>query len=136
MLVNCTKSTNSVDLEYQKSLYNSSVYQVGISERRYFQVCWNNCKLQGILQYRWVFDYTQERNIYYGSTKKILRRNNRNVTEKYWLYPSRPSPRWREKINFNFISTFLCSASKGFIKPLKAFIKPFEAPVRSMKIKI
>ena len=32
-----------------------------------------------------------------------------------------------------FISTFLCSASEGFIKP---FIKPFEAPIRSMKIKI
>ena len=35
-----------------------------------------------------------------------------------------------------FISTFLCSASEGFIKPLKTFIKPFEAPIRSMKIKI
>ena len=31
---------------------------------------------------------------------------------------------------------FLCGASKGFIKALKAFIKPFEAPQRSVKTKI
>ena len=35
-----------------------------------------------------------------------------------------------------FISTFLCGASKGFLKALKAFIRPSEAPQRSVKIKI
>ena len=30
----------------------------------------------------------------------------------------------------------LCRASKGFLKAFKAFIKPFEAPQRSVKIKI
>ena len=29
----------------------------------------------------------------------------------------------------------LCGASKGFIKPFKAFIKSFEAPKRSVKMK-
>ena len=38
------------------------------------------------------------------------------------------------KLNFYF-HTSLC-ASKGFMKALKAFIKPFEAPQRSVKIKI
>ena len=31
--------------------------------------------------------------------------------------------------------TFLCGASEGFTKILKAFIKPFEAPQRSAEIK-
>ena len=35
-----------------------------------------------------------------------------------------------------FIFTLLCGASKGFIKAFKALIKPFEAPQRSVKIKI
>ena len=35
-----------------------------------------------------------------------------------------------------FIFTLLCGASKGFMKDLKAFIKPFEAPQRSVKLKI
>ena len=35
-----------------------------------------------------------------------------------------------------FIFTLLCGASKGFMKALKVFIKPFEAPQRSVKIKI
>ena len=45
-----------------------------------------------------------------------------------WLHfnPSRPDLGWREKINlFLFLK-----------KALKAFIKPFEAPLRSVKIKI
>ena len=46
------------------------------------------------------------------------------------------NPGRREKINLNFIFTLLCDASKGFMKALKAFIKPFEAPQRSVKIKI
>ena len=29
-----------------------------------------------------------------------------------------------------------CGASKGFMKAVKAFMKPFEAPQRSVKIKI
>ena len=35
-----------------------------------------------------------------------------------------------------FIFTLLFGASKGFIKAFKVFIKPFEAPQRSVKIKI
>ena len=50
--------------------------------------------------------------------------------------PYRPDPGRGEKINLNFIFTLLCGASKGFMKTLKAFIKPFEAPQRSVKIKI
>ena len=43
----------------------------------------------------------------------------------------------KTKINLNFIFTLLCGISKGFHKKtLKAFIKPFEAPQRSVKIKI
>ena len=34
------------------------------------------------------------------------------------------------------IFTLLCGVSKGFMKAFKAFIKPFEAPQRSVKIKI
>ena len=40
------------------------------------------------------------------------------------------------KIKLNFYFTLLCGASKGFMKALKTFIKPFEAPQRSVKIKI
>ena len=47
--------------------------------------------------------------------------------------PFRPDPRQGEKINLNFTFKLLCSISKGFIK---AFIKPFDAPKRSVKIKI
>ena len=32
--------------------------------------------------------------------------------------------------------TLLCGASKGFMKAVQAFVKPFEAPQRSVKIKI
>ena len=35
-----------------------------------------------------------------------------------------------------FIFTLLCGASESFMKAFKAFIKPFEAPQRSVKIKI
>ena len=40
------------------------------------------------------------------------------------------------KITQIFIFTRLCGASEGFMKAIKAFIKPFEAPQRSVKIKI
>ena len=40
------------------------------------------------------------------------------------------------KIKLNVYLTLLCGASKGLMKGLKAFIKPFEAPQRSVKIKI
>ena len=40
------------------------------------------------------------------------------------------------KIKLNFILTLLCGSSKGFMKAFKAFLKPFEAPQRSVKIKI
>ena len=35
-----------------------------------------------------------------------------------------------------FVSTLLCGAAKGFMKAFETFIKPFEAPQRSVKIKI
>ena len=35
-----------------------------------------------------------------------------------------------------FFFLLLYGASKGFMKALKAFLKPFEAPQRSVKIKI
>ena len=45
-----------------------------------------------------------------------------------WVDPSRPDPGQREKIKLNFrFHTLWC---------LKAFIKPFEAPQRSVKIKV
>ena len=47
--------------------------------------------------------------------------------------PSRFDPGQQEKFNLNFIFKLLCGASKGF---MKALIKPFEAPQRSVKIKI
>ena len=58
----------------------------------------------------------------------------------YFLNLSRPIPGRREKANLNFyLYTFLC-ASKDFMKAskafIKAFIKAFEAPQRSLKIKI
>ena len=34
------------------------------------------------------------------------------------------------------IFRFLCGSLKGFMKAFKGFIKPFEAPQRSVKIKI
>ena len=45
-------------------------------------------------------------------------------------------PDEEKKLNKIFIFTFLCGASEGFMKALKAFIKPFEAPQRSVKIEI
>ena len=45
-------------------------------------------------------------------------------------------PDEERKLTYFFISTLLCGASKGFMKAFKAFIKPFEAPQRSVEIKI
>ena len=45
-------------------------------------------------------------------------------------------PDKEKKINLNFYFHTLCGALKGFMKALKAFIKPFEAPQRSVKIKV
>ena len=39
-----------------------------------------------------------------------------------------PIPDEEKKITQIFIFTFLCGASKGFMKALKAFIKSFAAP--------
>ena len=47
-----------------------------------------------------------------------------------------PIPDKVKKLSQIFIFTLLCGASKGFMKVLKVFIKPFEAPQRSLKIKI
>ena len=50
--------------------------------------------------------------------------------------PSLPDPGRREKLTEIFVFTFLCGASKGFMKALKPFIKSLEAPQRSVKLKI
>ena len=47
-----------------------------------------------------------------------------------------PIPNKVKRLSYIFIFTLLCGASKGFMKALSAFIKPFEAPQRSVKIKI
>ena len=52
------------------------------------------------------------------------------------INPLRPNPGRREKINLNFYFHTSLGASEGFMKAFKAFIKPFEAPQRSVKIKI
>ena len=49
---------------------------------------------------------------------------------------SRPDSGRRENYIKIFIFTLLCGASKAFKKAFKAFTKPFEAPQRSVKIKI
>ena len=46
-----------------------------------------------------------------------------------------PIPDKKKKLAYIFLFT-LYDASKGFMKALKTFIKPFEAPQRSVKIKI
>ena len=50
--------------------------------------------------------------------------------------PSRPDLGRRDKINLKFIFILFYGVSKGLIKVLKAFIKPFEAPQKSVNIKI
>ena len=45
-------------------------------------------------------------------------------------------PDKERKLTSIFIFTLLCGASEGFMKVLKTFIKPFEAPQRSLKIKV
>ena len=53
-----------------------------------------------------------------------------------WLVnPSRPNPGRREKIKLNFYFHASLWCRKRF-EAFKAFIKPFEAPQRSVKIKI
>ena len=47
-----------------------------------------------------------------------------------------PIPDEERKLGEIFILAILCGASKGFMKTLKAFMKPFEAPQKSVKIKI
>ena len=46
------------------------------------------------------------------------------------------TPDKEKKITEIFIFTPFCGPSKGFMKALTAFIKPFEAPQKSVKIKI
>ena len=47
-----------------------------------------------------------------------------------------PIPDEEKKLTSIFIFRLLCGASKSFMKALKVFIKTFEAPQRSLKIKI
>ena len=47
-----------------------------------------------------------------------------------------PIPDEEKKLIEIFIFTLLCGTSKGYMTALKALIKPFEAPQRSVKIKI
>ena len=63
------------------------------------------------------------------SVKKI------SIKNIFILTLSVPIPDIEKKSTQVFIFTFLCGASKGFMKAFKAFIKPFEAPQRSAKIK-
>ena len=64
------------------------------------------------------------------------------TTRRQKLNPFRPNPRKREKIKSNFFfHTSLWCLKKFYeglkdFKSLKAFIKHFEAPQRSVKIKI
>ena len=48
---------------------------------------------------------------------------------------SPPNSGRREKINLFFFK-LLCGISKGFMKALKVFIKRFDAPQKSVRIKI
>ena len=65
----------------------------------------------------------------------LNQRNNHSVIVIF--NPSHPNPGRREKISLKFLfSYFFVGPQKGFMKALKAFIKPFEAPQRSVKIKI
>ena len=50
-----------------------------------------------------------------------------------WLYGTKYSR--MNQVKF-FILALLCGVSKGYMKISKAFTKPFEAPQRSVKIKI
>ena len=52
----------------------------------------------------------------------------------YWPFPSRSQA--RKKLTEIFIFILLWGTSKGFMQELNAFIKLFEAPQRSLKIKI
>ena len=47
-----------------------------------------------------------------------------------------PVPDEEKKLSYIFIFTLLYGASKGFMNASKAFMKPFEAPPRSVKIKM
>ena len=47
-----------------------------------------------------------------------------------------PIPDKVKKLSQIFVFTLLCGASEGFMKAFQAFIKPFEAPQKSVKIKI
>ena len=66
--------------------------------------------------------------------KKTEEENNKNEIKILTL--NVPIPDKVKKLSKNFTFTLLCGASKGFMKAFKAFIKPFEAPQKSVKIKI
>ena len=59
-----------------------------------------------------------------------------NSPEKSPFNPSRPNPGRREKIKLDFYFHFFAMPQKGFMKAFQALIKAFEAPQRSVKIKI
>ena len=102
------------------------VMQVTIEIRWYF--CCKNISVStnGIAEIQFG-DFSIKR----SSSEKLL-----DVKIEAKLNPSRPDPGQREKIDWNVLFNFFCSASKDFAKTLKTFIKPFEAPQKSVKIKI
>ena len=66
----------------------------------------------------------------------ICLQENKNEKKAPFLTLNGLIPGKVKKLNKIFIFTLLCDASKGFMKTLKVFIKPFEAPQRSVEIKI
>ena len=64
-----------------------------------------------------------------------------NNSERFFLILTLPASFISErfvkiKINLSFYFYTSCGVSKDFMKALKAFINPFEAPQRSVKLKI
>ena len=58
---------------------------------------------------------------------------NQSIIKSFVFNPSRPNPERRENIKLNFYFQISLWCLKRFYE---AFIKPFEAPQRSVKIKI
>ena len=80
---------------------------------------------------------TQFRPRFYFHTH-VFRGYNDNIDLK-WVkecWPTRPNPGRREKIKLNFYFHTFSRCLKRFYEGLKVLHKPFEAPQRSVKIRI